>query len=472
MTDIVNKLWGFCHTLRHDGIDYGDYIEQLTYLLFLKMADEKGIRIPRGCDWDSLKKEAGTKLTDHYADILRKLREESGLLGDIFAQSMPRFNNPVNLKRLITMIDEEEWSAMDVDIKGAAFEGLLEKAASEGKKGAGQYFTPRVLIQSIVRVMQPDPRIASDFTICDPACGTGGFLMGAYEWLMEITKGALDRKDIKRIKTATYYGQELVPRPRRLSLMNLFLHGLEPKIYLGDTIYEPLRKEQYNCVLTNPPFGTKGANQAPERDDFTISTSNKQLNFVQHLMNILKPGGRAAIVLPDNCLFEDKAGEVFEILMHDCNLHTVLRLPRGTFTPYSQGVKANVIFFQKGLPTESVWIFDARSNVAGITKKDRPLAPKHFEEFEKCYGKDPNAQRKRKDLGEEGRFRKFHISDIKERDYKLDITWLKDESIEDADRLPEPQDLASEAITELEAVVDDLREVLQLIETNGENGNG
>lgn len=250
--------------------------------------------------------------------------------------------------------------------------------------------------------------------------------------------------------------------------MNLFLQGIEPKIYLGDSIYEPLRKEQYNCILTNPPFGTKGANQAPDRDDLTISTSNKQLNFVQHVMNILKPGGRAAMVLPDNCLFEDKAGEVFEILMHDCNLHTILRLPRGTFTPYSQGVKANVIFFQKGLPTEDVWIFDARSNVPGITKKDRPLTPKHFEDFEKCYGKDPNGRSKRQDLGEAGRFRKFHISDIKDRDYKLDITWLKDESIEDADGLPEPQDLASEAITELEAVVDDLKEVLQLIETNGE----
>lgn len=467
MSDIVNKLWGFCHTLRHDGIDYGDYIEQLTYLLFLKMADEKGVCIPKDCTWESLKKESGTSLLDHYSDVLRKLREEKGLLGDIFAQAMPRFNNAVNLKRLITMIDDEKWTEMDVDVKGAAFEGLLEKAASEGKKGAGQYFTPRPLIQSIVGVMKPDPRETPDFTICDPACGTGGFLMRAYEWLMEITKGALDRKDIKRIKTATYYGQELVPRPRRLALMNLFLHGLEPKIYLGDSIYESKRGEQYHCILTNPPFGTKGANQAPERDDFTIATSNKQLNFIQHVMNILRRGGRAAIVLPDNCLFEDKAGEVFEILMHDCNLHTILRLPRGTFTPYSPGVKANVIFFQKGVPTENVWIFDARSNVPGITKKERPLTHAHFEEFEKCYGKDPNGQGKRQDLGEEGRFRKFHISDIKERDYKLDITWLKDETIEDADSLPEPQDLASEAITELEAVVDDLRDVLQLIEANG-----
>jgi type I restriction enzyme M protein len=250
--------------------------------------------------------------------------------------------------------------------------------------------------------------------------------------------------------------------------MNLFLHGLEPKIYLGDTIYEPDRGERYNCILTNPPFGTKGANQAPEREDFTIETSNKQLNFVQHVVNTLKRGGRAAIILPDNCLFEDKAGDVFEILMQDCNLHTILRLPRGTFTPYSPGVKANVIFFQKGMPTDNVWIFDARSNVPGITKKERPLTPEHFAEFERCYGNDPNGQGQRSDLGKEGRFRKFHISEIKERDYKLDITWLKDETLEDADDLPEPQDLAAEAITELEAAVGDLRDILQLVEMNGE----
>ena len=243
--------------------------------------------------------------------------------------------------------------------------------------------------------------------------------------------------------------------------MNLFLHGVEPHIYLGDTVYEPFRGEKNDVILTNPPFGTKGANQAPEREDFTIETSNKQLNFVQHVMTVLKPGGRAAMVLPDNCLFEGKAGEVFEILMQDCNLHTVLRLPRGTFTPYSQGVKANVIFFQKGRPTEAVWIFDARSNVPGITKKDRPLTSQHFAEFEKCYGTDPNGASKRK---EAERFRKFSLSEIQARDYKLDVTWLKDESLEDGDELPEPQDLAAEAITELEAVVDDLREIVALVE--------
>lgn len=469
MTDIVNKLWGFCHTLRHDGVDYGDYIEQLTYLLFLKMADEKEVKIPKGCGWSSLKTRSGQQLIDHYTGILQKLRDAEGLLGDIFTQAMPRFNNPVNLKKLIAMIDEEEWTSLGVDVKGEAFEGLLEKAASEGKKGAGQYFTPRPLIQSIVRVMKPDPRGKPDFTVIDPACGSGGFLMVAWEWLYAVAKGAFDRREIGRIKTKTYFGQDLVARPRRLALMNLYLHGLTPRIYLGDTIYEPERGDRYDVILTNPPFGNKGANQAPDRDDFTIATSNKQLNFVQHCMNILKPGGRAAMVLPDNCLFEDKAGEVFEILMQDCNLHTVLRLPRGTFTPYSQGVKANVVFFQKGLPTKNVWIFDARANVPGVTKKSRPLTSNHFKEFETVYGSDPAGQSPRKDTGSEGRFRKFHLSEIKKRGYKLDITWLKDDSLEDTDELPEPDALAGEAITELEAAVDGLREVLTMIETNGES---
>lgn len=464
MSDVVGKLWGFCHTLRHDGVDYGDYIEQLTYLLFLKMAEEKGADIPNEYSWPVLREKSGTDLTDFYVDALRGLGKQKGTLGDIYAGAISKFANPVNLKKLINLIDETEWTSLNVDVKAAAYEGLLEKSASEGKKGAGQYFTPRVLIQSIVKCMKPDPRKSKDFVIHDPAAGTGGFLVCAYEWLMEQTKGSLERDDVKRITTKVYTGTELVARPRRLALMNLYLHGIHADIYLGDSIYEPMKGARYDCILTNPPFGTKGANQAPERDDFTISTSNKQLNFIQHVVNVLRPGGRAAMVLPDNCLFEDKAGEVIEILTQDCNLHTILRLPRGTFTPYSQGVKANVIFFQKGLPTENVWIFDGRSNVPGITKKDRPLTSEHFKEFEKCYGADPNSQSKRIDLGSKGRFRKFHIEEVKGRGYKLDITWLKDESLEDSDELPEPQDLASEAITELEAVVDSLKEIVNLVE--------
>jgi len=468
-TDVVNKLWGFCHILKHDGIDYGDYIEQITYLLFLKMAEEKDIAVPVNYNWDSIKTKSGQDLIDHYAIVLRELRKEPGILGDIFTDATSRFTQPVNLKKLINMVDEEEWTALDVDVKGAAFEGLLEKSASEGKKGAGQYFTPRPLIQSIVNVMKPDPRSKKDFTICDPACGTGGFLMVAYEWLMQITKAVIDRDDIKRIKKNTYFGQDLVARPRRLALMNMFLHGIEPKIKLGDTIYEPAGSTRFDCVLSNPPFGTRGAGSSPNRDDFTIETSNKQLNFVQHIINILKPGGRAAIVLPDNCLFEDKAGEVFKIVMQDCNLHTVMRLPRGTFTPYSQGVKANVIFLQKGMPTENVWIYDNRSNIAGITKKDRPLTLKHFEEFEKCYGADVNGQSIRNEnTSPDNRWKKFHISEIKDRNYKLDITWLKDDALEDSDDIPEPQVLAAEAITELEAVIDDLQDILALIDNGDE----
>jgi type I restriction enzyme M protein len=465
MSDVVQKLWGFCHTLRHDGIDYGDYIEQITFLLFLKMADEKGLDLPKGCDWSTLRRKSGTALLDDYSDILRKLAKTPGNLGAIYAEAQSRFNNAVNLKRLINLIDETEWTSLGVDVKAAAYEGLLEKAASEGKKGAGQYFTPRVLIESIVRCMKPDPRIHADFAICDPACGTGGFLVVAYEWLLGQTKGgAMDRAVARRVRTKTYHGQDLVARPRRLALMNLYLHGIEPTIKLGDTIYEPPSSMRFDVVLTNPPFGTRGANQAPEREDFTIETSNKQLNFLQHVMTILKPGGRAAVVLPDNCLFEDKAGEVFEILMQDCNLHTVLRLPRGTFTPYSQGVKANVVFFQKGRPTEDVWVFDARSNVPGITKKDRPLTREHFADFEKCYGRNPNGLSKRKDTGEEGRFRRFSADEVKKRGYRLDITWLKDESLEDPDDLPEPQELANEAIGELEIVIRDLREMVDLVE--------
>jgi type I restriction enzyme M protein len=469
MTDIVQKLWGFCHTLRHDGIDYGDYIEQITYLLFLKMADERKVELPKGCDWPKLRDKSGTALTDHYVDALRALAKTPGILGDIYAEAQSRFNNPVNLKKLINLIDETEWTSLDVDVKAQAYEGLLEKAASEGKKGAGQYFTPRVLIKSIVRCMKPDPRAHPDFTVCDPACGTGGFLVSSYEWLLEQTKGGALEKDLaKRVKAKTYYGRDLVARPRRLALMNLFLHGVTPKIHLGDAIYEnPDPNEKFDVVLTNPPFGTKGANQAPDRDDFTVSTSNKQLNFLQHVLTILKPGGRAAVVLPDNCLFADQAGEVFKILCEDCDLHTVLRLPRGTFTPYSQGVKANVVFFTKGRPADTTWIYDARTNVPGITKKDRPLVPAHFTEFEKCYGTDPNGRSKRKpEQSKEDRWRSFEIADIEKRDFKLDsFKWLKEESVDDPDDLPEPEELLTDAIEELDGAVAELKQVLAMLES-------
>ena len=469
MSDVVQKLWGFCHTLRHDGIDYGDYIEQITYLLFLKMADERDVDLPEGCDWTALKEQSGIGLTEHYTDLLRTLGKADGLLGDIFAGALSRFNNPVNLKQLIGVIDETEWTGLDIDVKAAAFEGLLEKAASEGKKGAGQYFTPRILIQTIVRCIKPDPRRSREFTITDPACGTGGFLVSSYEWLKEETGGgALDRDLALRVRRGTYYGQELVPRPRRLALMNLYLHGLEPEIKLGDSIYEVPDSRRFNVVLTNPPFGTKGANQSPHREDFVVETSNKQLNFIQHVMTILKPGGRAAVVVPDNVLFADQAGEVFKLLCEDCDLHTVLRLPNGTFTPYSPGTKTNVIFFTKGIPTDHTWVYDGRTNVPGITKKDRPLTKEHFAEFERCYGEDPNGRSpRRSEDSAEDRWRSFHITELRERDYKIDsLKWLRDESLSDGDDLPAPEELAAEAIDELEAAVEELNAILEMM------GNG
>lgn len=460
-TNIVNKLWGYCHVLRHDGMDYGDYVEQLTYLLFLKMAEERSAEIPKEYSWAVLKTKSGTDLLDFYNELLRGLAKQKGLLGAIFAEALSKFTKPVNLKRLIDLIDEIEWTGLNIDVKAEAYEGLLEKSAAEGKKGAGQFFTHRILIQSIVKVMQPDPRVAKDFTICDPAAGTGGFLVSAYEWFIQQTGGAINREDLDRIKKNTYYGTELVARPRRLALMNLYLHGITANIHLGDSIYEPDRGERFDVILTNPPFGTKGANQIPERQDFTVGTSNKQLNFVQHILTVLKPGGRAAVVLPDNVLFGDQAAEVFKILMQDCNLHTILRLPRGTFTPYSQGVKANVIFFTKGIPTENVWIYDARTNVPGITKKDRPLTHQHFAEFEKCYGDNPNGQSSRKETeSKENRWKRFSIQEVKEKNYKLDgFKWLKEENLDESDEIGEPEELITDALSELKEATNSLEQI-------------
>src|SRR5437667_264702 len=270
MTDVVQKLWGFCHTLRHDGIDYGDYIEQITYLLFLKMADEKGVDVPKGCSWTGIRDRSGTELLDHYIEVLRTLGKTKGILGDIYSGAQSRFTNPVNLRRLVSLIDEVEWTSLGIDVKAQAYEGLLEKAAAEGKKGAGQYFTPRILIESIVRCMKPDPRPHRDFTIDDPACGTGGFLVAAWEWLLKESKEALDRQTLKRIRKSAYHGAELVARPRRLALMNLFLHEIEPAIALGDSFYDALSHTAcFDVVITNTPFRTNVANHEPACFDIT-----------------------------------------------------------------------------------------------------------------------------------------------------------------------------------------------------------
>jgi type I restriction enzyme M protein len=470
MSDVVARLWGFCHTLRHEGVDYGDYIEQITYLLFLKMADERAIDLPANTDWSNLRSLSGSDLTEGYSNGLRVLGGEKGILGDIFSGSQSRFANPVNLKKLIGLIDETEWTTLDVDVKAAAFEGLLEKAAAEGKKGAGQYFTPRLLIQSVVRCVKPDPRTSNDFKIGDPACGTGGFLVAAYEWLLDETQGALDRDLARRVRTETYYGQELVARPRRLALMNLYLHQVEPRITLGDSIYEVPKPGRFDVVLTNPPFGTRGANQAPERDDFVVQTSNKQLNFIQHVLTILKPGGRAAIVVPDNVLFATQAAEVFQVLMEDCDVHTVLRCPRGTFSPYTEGTKTNVLYFTKGRSTERVWIYDARANVPKITKQQRPLTIGHFQEFERCFGSDPNGRSKRHDADSpDARWRSFTRGEVEQRHYKLDaFKWLRDEDPKHITSASEPEELLSDAMEELQLALDELADIQRMLEPDQE----
>ena len=453
MSEVVNKLWGFCNTLRHDGMGYGDYIEQLTYLLFLKMAQEKGVKLPEGCDWDTLKSKSGTELSDTYSGILRTLSRDKSTLGDIFAGSLSKFREPVNLKKLILMIDETQWTAIDVDIKADAYEGLLQKYAEE-EKGAGQYFTPREAIRCIVRCIKPDIRGKPNLTVHDPAVGTAGFLIGAYEWMMKQTKegATLSREDRERLQKRTFSGGEIVLDTRRLALMNLYLHEIDDGIYFGDSLAEgPHTSKRYDVVMTNPPFGSKGAGEAPLRDDFTYKTSNKQLNFVQHVMNILKPGGRAAMVVPDNVLFEENVGkEIRKLLLQECNLHTILRLPIGTFTPYAAGVKANVIFFAKGEPTKEVWIYDDRTNIEKVTIR-HPLTSKYFEDFERCYHNKP---RRGSD-----RFKRFPIDEIEKRGYNLDIVWLRDESTSAESELPDPSELVSEVLVQLETATDSLNEL-------------
>ena len=481
--DVVQKLWGFCHTLRHEGVNYSDYLEQVTLLLFLKMADERDIDLPNyktldkytdqrievSCDWQTLTKHSGSELIEHYDRVLAELGKQPGILGDIFSGSQNRLRKPTSFKQFIGVIDQTDWTALDVDVKAAAFEGLLEKAAAEGKKGAGQFFTPRLLIRSMVRCMKPDPRVSRDFAIGDPAVGTGGFLVAAYEWLLDQTGGAFERDLAKRIRTRTYFGAEIDERPRRLALMNLYLHQVEPHITNTDSIYETPSSQRFDVVLTNPPFGTRGANQAPDRDDFVIQTSNKQLNFLQHVLTILKPGGRAAVVVPDNVLFANQAGEIFKVLTEDCDLHTVLRCPRGTFSPYTEGTNTNVIFFTRGRPTERTWIYDARANVPKITKKNRPLTGNHFAGFEHCYGDDANGLAKRRERDSaEGRWRCVSIDEIRDKHYKLDaFKWLRDEEADDPDELPEPEEVITEAMEELQLALDDIADIQRLLEGNG-----
>ena len=478
---LVQKLWNFCNTLRDDGVGYGDYLEQLTALLFLKLAHEyaqppynRDTRIPKNCDWASLRSKTGQPLEAHYLKVLHRLGEEPGMLGAIFFKAQNKIQDPAKLARLVQMIDEQQWVGLDVDVKGELYEGLLQKNAEDTKSGAGQYFTPRPLIRAMVECVQPQP----GKTIADPACGTGGFFLGAYEWLTR--KGAaLDKKQKSFLHRQTFFGNEIVASTRRLCLMNLFLHNIgdldgEPTVARADAlISEPEQRHDY--VLANPPFGKKSSMTITnadgeedrdaltyERQDFWQTTSNKQLNFLQHIVSMLKTNGQAAVVLPDNVLFEGGAGEkIRRKLLENCDVHTLLRLPTGIF--YAQGVKANVLFFDNKpkdgkVHTKGVWIFDLRTN-KHFTLKTKPLRFEDLQEFIAAYHPQNRHQRK-----ESERFRYFDYDTLVARDKaSLDIFWLKDDSLDDLDNLPAPDVLAQEIIDHMEAALLAFREVAQAL---------
>ena len=477
---IVQRLWNYCHVLRDDGVSYGDYVEQLTYLLFLKMADEqtrppfnKSSIIPKRFDWQSLLEKDGDALEVHYRHILEALGREKGMLGVIFRKSQNKIQDPAKLKRLIMLINDETWVGLDIDVKGEIYEGLLQKNAEDIKSGAGQYFTPRPLIKAIVEVMRPEPGM----TICDPACGTGGFFLGAHDYISKHYQ--LDKEQKKVLKFSTFTGKDIVDGVVRLCVMNLYLHGIggkESPIEVGDSlISDP--GDRFNMVLTNPPFGKKSSitivnhegradreSIVYERPDFWATTSNKQLNFLQHVKTLLKISGKAAIVVPDNVLFEGGAGEtVRRKLLHECDVHTLLRLPTGVF--YAQGVKANLLFFDRKPAsekpwTEKLWIYDLRTN-KHFTLKTNPLSPEDLKDFIKCY--NPKNRFKRQ---ETERFKAFRYKELMQRDKaSLDIFWLKDEGLEDSENLPSPDILAHEIAENLESALDQFTNIYQELES-------
>ncbi|UZR30944.1 type I restriction-modification system subunit M [Methylococcus mesophilus] len=499
---IVQKLWNYCNVLRDDGMSYGDYVEQITYLLFLKMADERtkapynqASPVPAGFDWPSLIKRDGDELFDHYRHILDALGNEKRLLGLIFNKSQNKFQDPAKLRRLIVdLIDKETWVSMSADVKGDAYEGLLEKNAQDTKSGAGQYFTPRPLIQAIVDVMAPKP----DETVSDPACGTGGFLLAVHDYVVKHNPH-LTRPQQKKLKEETFKGWELVQATARLCAMNMLLHGIgsqdfEPIVVSDSLAADP--GDRFDLVLTNPPFGKKSSTTIVgeegkvskerdiiERGDFWTTTSNKQLNFVQHVKTLLKQNGRAAVVVPDNVLFEGGAGETIRRkLLQECDVHTLLRLPTGLF--YAQGVKANVLFFDKKPASETpwtrkLWIYDLRTNMH-FTLKTNPLRREDLDDFVACYfglsteqavalrdihspGLPPSLTRLMRapswsDENPDGRWRGYDYDELVNRDKaNLDIFWLKDESLSDSDNLPAPEVIAQEIVADLEAALEQFR---------------
>jgi len=476
---LVQKLWNYCNVLRDDGLSYGDYVEQLTFLLFLKMADEqshppynKKSPIPAEYSWPVLLTKSGQDLETQYKHTLEELGKKAGMLGLIFRKAQNKIQDPAKLQRLIVdLIDREQWTMLSTDVKGDAYEGLLQKNAEDVKGGAGQYFTPRPLIAAMVQCIAP--QIGE--TICDPAAGTGGFLLAAHDFIAKDENLDIDQKML--LKNGTLFGVELVDSVTRLCAMNLLLHGVgdgpasELPIQTRDALAD--KHGEYDVVLTNPPFGRKSSvtivNEAGEqakesliinRDDFWASTSNKQLNFVQHVFTILKQHGRAAVVVPDNVLFEGGAGEtVRKRLLQQADVHSLLRLPTGIF--YAQGVKANVLFFDRKPASEhawtkSLWIYDLRTNKE-FTLKTRTLKREDLDEFVACY--NPANRHDRKALYSEenpqGRWREYTYDELIARDKaNLDIIWLRDESLEDGANLPDPDVIAAEIVEDLQAALE------------------
>ena len=482
-TTIISKVWGMCNPLRDDGVSYGDYLEQLTYLIFLKMSDEyskppykKETGIPQGYTWSDMSTLKGAELEDHYKATLEELAKQGGILGMIFAQASNKISNAAILYRIVQMIDKEKWVSMSSDVKGEIYEGLLQKNAEDIKSGAGQYFTPRPLIRAMVECIRPEPKK----TIADPCCGSGGFFLAAQEFITQ--NYTLDREDKEFLKNETFFGNELVAVTFKLSLMNLYLHNIGDiygniPIAHGDSLLtDPGYRVDY--VLTNPPFGKKSSitmtNEEGEeeeeelvynRQDFWTTSSNKQLNFVQHINTILKATGKAAVVVPDNVLFEGGAGEtVRKKLLQTTDLHTILRLPTGIF--YKPGVKANVIFFDKrpaspDMQTKEIWIYDFRTNVH-FTLKQHPMTDADLLDFIACYNPENRHERKEtwSEENPDGRWRRFSVDEILKRDKtSLDIFWIKDKSLADLDNLPDPDVLADDIIENLQSALESFQEL-------------
>lgn len=482
-TTIISKVWGMCGPLRDDGVSYGDYLEQLTYLIFLKMSDEyakppykRKTGIPEGYSWSDMNTLKGAELETKYKEILEKLSEQGGILSKIFKGATNKISNAAILSRIVAMIDKEKWVSMSSDVKGEIYEGLLQKNAEDIKSGAGQYFTPRPLIKAMVKCIRPEPMK----TIVDPCCGSGGFLLAAQDFIANTY--TLDREQKEFMKAEAFRGNELVATTFKLCLMNLYLHNIGDiygniPVTLGDALLMD-SGERYDYVLTNPPFGKKSSitftNEEGEqededlvynRQDFWTTSSNKQLNFVQHINTILKATGKAAVVVPDNVLFEGGAGEIVrQKLLETTDLHTILRLPTGIF--YKPGVKANVIFFDKrpaspDIQTKEVWVYDFRTNVH-FTLKKNPMTEADLVDFIKCYHPDNRYNRYETWSEEtpEGRFRRFSIDEIMQRDkLSLDIFWLKDKSLADLEHLPPADELADDIIENLQSALESFKEL-------------